>query len=176
LNRPRSNRSSRGLPSTETRPQLIEQNQVDVDLVIVSGLHLILIEAKAFENFDDPQLQSKLERLDLLRDEYLCITNENPVVQIHFLLISPTEPKEIKVMRYKWTRKESEIPWIKLHLPSGEPILEVNRCDSKGKKSAKGDHWRIVGYRAGHRTGPKPQTPTSADLSLSHLDPLAVID
>jgi hypothetical protein len=76
------------------------------------------------------------------------------VLQLHFVLISPTKPKNIKVIWPEW--KESGIPWIPLHLPSGEPILEVNRCDSKGKKSTKGDHWRIVEYRAGHRANPKP--------------------
>jgi hypothetical protein len=155
LIKPRPNRPFCDHPSTETSPQLIEQNQEDVDLVIASGLDLILIEAKAFDKFDDPPLQSKLERLDLLWEEYLCITKQKPVVQFHFLLISPTEPKNLTVTWPKWTRKNTEIPWIELNLPSGEPILEVNRCDSRGKKSAEGDHWRIVEYRPGHRARPK---------------------
>jgi len=151
------NRARRNSVSSEPPPsgQMIEQNQEDVDLIIVSDNDLILIEAKAYGYFDNPQLESKLERLNLVRNEYLCITKQNPVVQMHFLLISPTEPRKIKVTWPEWIRKKSEIPWIPLHLPSGEPILKVNRCDADANELAEGDHWRIVKYRARQPTNPQ---------------------
>jgi hypothetical protein len=46
----------------------------------------------------------------------------------------------------EWTWKKSEIPWNVLHLPSGEPILNVNRSDADANEMAEGDHWRIVKY------------------------------
>jgi hypothetical protein len=98
--------------------QMIEQNLEDVDLIIVSDHDLILIEAKAYAYFDNAPLKSKLERLDLVRNEYPRLTMQNPVVQMHFLLISPTEPRKIMVTWPEWTWKKSEIPWIVLHLPA----------------------------------------------------------
>jgi hypothetical protein len=134
------------LPGSKTR--LVEGNQEDIDLVIASDRDLILVEVKAYGGWDVDQLQSKLDRFDLLRGWYeeqivaeLAVANP---VQIHFLLMSPKEPSGIKVDWRTWKRPDSPIPWIPLCLPTGEPILEVNRCNEEGEKSAKGDWWRIV--------------------------------
>jgi hypothetical protein len=68
-------------------------------------------------------------------------------VRMHFLLTSPSELKDPDVKCPEWINKENRIPWINLYLPKGEPILEVNRCDANGKKTAKGDYWRIVEHK-----------------------------
>lgn len=150
LNHPRPNRPP-GLSSTESSGRLVEGNQEDIDLVIASGLHLIFIEAKAYGTWDDEQLQSKLERLLLLRAEYEKIAAQEDVakrVQMHFLLISPPEskPDKINVDWCRWTGSESSVPWIELKLSRSEPILEVSRCecDYPPKRSAKGNCWYIV--------------------------------
>jgi hypothetical protein len=78
--------------------RLIKGNLEDIDLVIASGRDLILIEAKAFGSWDNKQLRSKLERLDLLHDDYEQIADraERDRVRMHFLLMSPKESKNIK--------------------------------------------------------------------------------
>ncbi len=76
LNSARPNRSS-ALAVPVGR--LIEGNQEDIDFVIASGRNLILVEAKAYGGWDDDQLQSKLDRLDLLRDEYEQIAARRPI-------------------------------------------------------------------------------------------------
>jgi hypothetical protein len=133
-------------PNPGTKCKLVEGNQEDVDLVIASGRDLILVEVKAYENWDVDQLQSKLDRFDLLRHEYERIsargTVENPV-QMHFLLMSPKKPTGIKVDWRKWKRTDSPIPpWIPLNLPSG--VLRVSRCNQCGVKKANDQFWRIV--------------------------------
>jgi hypothetical protein len=145
LNKARLNRSSGPSPCTS---RLIEGNQEDIDLIIASGRDLILIEAKAFGSWDNKQLRSKLERLDLLHDEYEQIADraDRDRVRMHFLLMSPKESKNINVEWPEWIRKENQIPWIKLRLPESEAILEVNRCDADAEETAEGDHWRIVKY------------------------------
>lgn len=128
--------------------RLIEGNQEDIDLIIASGCHLILIEVKAFGAWDNKQLQSKLNRLDLLNVEYEQIADREDVdrVRMHFLLMSPREPRKINVDWPEWIRQKKQIPWVHLHLPEGEPILQVNRCDADAEEMAEGDHWRIVEY------------------------------
>ena len=127
---------------------MIEGNQEDIDLIIASGLDLILIEAKAFGAWDNKQLRSKLDRLDLLHGEYeqIADTADRDRVRMHFLLMSPKEIKKIDVKWPEWIRKENQVPWIELYLPESEAILEVNRCDADAEETAEGDHWRIVKY------------------------------
>jgi hypothetical protein len=145
LNKARLNRSSGPSPSMS---RLIEGNQEDIDLIIASGLDLILIEAKAFGSWDNKQLRSKLDRLKLLHIEYQQIADraDRDRVRMHFLLTSPRESKNINVEWPEWIRKENQVPWIELHLPDSEAILEVNRCDADAEETAEGDHWRIVKY------------------------------
>jgi hypothetical protein len=136
------------------QPRLIEGNQEDIDLVIASNRDLIFIEAKAYGNWDDDQLQSKLDRLELLRYEYERIAAQEDVatrVQMHFLLISPpdSQPKKIAVNWRSWKEQESPIPWIDLKLSPTQPILEVSRCECGDfpKKSKLGNCWKIVEHR-----------------------------
>lgn len=132
---------------------LVEGNQEDIDLVIASGLDLILIEAKAYGSWDNEQIKSKLARLELLHAYYSELAKHANVanhVQMHFLLMSPTPPKRITSAWPEWAKKGSEIPWIKLTLPQGVSILEVNRCNEAGERAAKSDHWRIAELKAAH--------------------------
>jgi hypothetical protein len=65
LNKARRNRVS-SEPSSSG--QMIEQNQEDVDLIIVSDHHLILIEAKAYGCFGSSRNVSRLLINNALRD------------------------------------------------------------------------------------------------------------
>ena len=51
--------------------QLVEGNQEDIDLIVATDQHLILIEAKAYGTFTDKQIGSKVARLNLLYDFYI---------------------------------------------------------------------------------------------------------
>jgi hypothetical protein len=83
-------------------------------------------------------------------DEMAKRTNVANRVQMHFLLMSPTPPKKIASAWPEWAQKGTEIPWIKLTLPPGVAILEVNRCNEAGERAAKSDYWRIVEKKAAH--------------------------
>ena len=113
---------------------------------------LIFVEAKAYGRWDNDQLQSKLDRLELLRDEHEQITaqDSSTQVQMHFMLISPPKSKaeKVKINWRSWKEPMSPIPWIELKLSRTESILEVNLCDEYSKRSANGNYWRIVEHGA----------------------------
>jgi hypothetical protein len=82
---------------------LVEGNQEDVDLVIATGGHLIMIEAKAYDAWSNSQMASKIERLNLLDQYYTTLPRTSePPVQFHFLLISPTAPKRLSANWPPW--------------------------------------------------------------------------
>lgn len=137
---------------------LVKGNQEDIDLVIASDLDLILIEAKAYGSWSNEQIKSKLARLELLHAYYDNMAKDEDIanhVQMHFLLMSPRQPKKIASDWPKWAQKENEIPWIELalpELPEGVSILEVTRCDVNGNPDAKSDYrWKIVALKALHQ-------------------------
>ena len=134
-----------GIYSNERR--LVEGNQEDIDLVIATQHHLILIEAKAYRSFGNAQIASKLERLNLLHDFYQELAAKaDRVVCFHPLLLSPKRPK-LDVPWPTWACKDSKVPsevaWIDLPLGDATPaILEVTRCDELGNRTAAGSSWR----------------------------------
>jgi hypothetical protein len=139
-----------------TRPRrLVEGNQEDIDLVIASGLDLILIEAKAVGAWDNQQLASKLLRLSLVYSEYHSSVTKaaeapNPV-RFHFLLMSPYYPRKLKVEWPEWARTQPKVPaWIHLPLPS--ETLEVSRRDDKGKRTRQSKkYWCVIESKSNSR-------------------------
>jgi hypothetical protein len=123
--------------------RLIESNQEDIDLVIATERDLVLIEAKAYGNFGNAQIKSKLDRLNLLHDFYQKLKSESDhAVCFHVLLISSQKPRRLNACWPGWACKDSEVPWIKL--PLNESILQVMRCDEDGHSSVLGDFWRVI--------------------------------
>ena len=125
--------------------QLVEGNQEDIDLVIATCQNdLILIEAKAYGPFTERQVKSKLARLSLLHEFYKKLDPQglNPI-RFHFALQGPINPEGLKVSWPSWLCKPGMVPWIELKLAAPETILEVTRCDQKGKGSAKGESWKV---------------------------------
>lgn len=121
---------------------MIERNQEDVDLVIAFGPELILIEAKGVSAFSDTQLASKLERLEAVREFYDEIKTASSLVNFHFLLMSPREPKTSAVEWPTWASKGGKLPpWLLLRL--GENLLEVGQCDSARNRVGNEDYWKI---------------------------------
>jgi hypothetical protein len=139
-------------PEKKGGPQLVEGNQEDMDLVIATGCDLILIEAKAYGAWNNAQLASKLERLELLHKFYKSLVETDSSrrhINFHFLLISPPHQTELAVTWPAWACRGEGPPWIELKIDRPESGFEVVRCDAvKGKKSALGDSWRI------NRVGP----------------------
>ncbi|HTR17094.1 MAG TPA: hypothetical protein VMI52_08690, partial [Acetobacteraceae bacterium] len=139
--------------SQGNKRQLVEGNQEDVDLVIATERDLILIEAKAYSTFGNPQIASKIDRLNLLHDFYeeLAASGSDRVVRFHLLLLSPKKPQNLERLWPNWApkNKESEIPWIKLQTNATPSILNVTRCDENGLSMAAGTHWHVINYQSG---------------------------
>jgi len=104
-------------PVGRKQRQLVEGNQEDIDLVIATQNHLVLIEAKAFGTFGNAQIASKLDRLNLLHDFYQELASgSDRVVCFHLLLLSPKKPQRLEACWPSWACKDSKVPWIKLQL------------------------------------------------------------
>jgi hypothetical protein len=80
---------------------LVKGNQEDIDLVIASGIDLILIEAKGVGAWGNEQLRSKLARLELVRNEYMSSITKTPsalpLVNFHFCSCPPTRQRSSKL-------------------------------------------------------------------------------
>ncbi len=139
---------TQGRPNLEANGRrLVEGNQEDVDLLIATGSHLIMIEAKAFGAWSAKQVVSKLQRLDLLLAYYDQIRQDSAAVHFHLVLMSPREPQILpqklkKDMPVRLGELWPKLPWIPLEL--GKSVLEVTRCQADGKSSAHGDHWCVI--------------------------------
>jgi hypothetical protein len=125
--------------------QLVEGNQEDVDLVIATGCRLVMVEAKANGPFDPEQLESKLQRVELLRKFHDKLAPAQNPVSFHLLLISPGSTRPNFDIWPKWARKkDGNIPWIPLNL--GER-LTVERCDNEHHRAADLDFWHVISVR-----------------------------
>lgn len=131
------------LPSPDGS-QLVKGNQEDVDMVIASGIDLILIEAKAYSAWDNRQMKSKIQRLGLLREFYDRIAGPIPKpIHFHLLLASPRPPQHLDCTVWpSWTCSGAKPHWIEFPVPNSP--LEVTRCYGTGNQSAFGDHWKIL--------------------------------
>lgn len=126
--------------------KLVRGNQEDLDLLVAFkevGLYrLVLIEAKAYEDWDDNQASSKAKRLEGIFGSGGC---KYPGLKVHYCLMSPCPPKD-KDLNYAdwpgWMKRDGTYVWLKL--PVSYPRLEVNRWDAdRGKESASGEHFHI---------------------------------
>jgi len=137
-----------GRPNLESNSRrMIEGNQEDIDLLIASGQHLIMVEAKAYGAWSTKQVLSKLQRLGLLLAYYDQIRQGDAPINFHVVLMSPRRPQLLpqklkKDMPTRLSQLWPELPWIPLKLETS--VLEVTRCQPGGKSSADGDHWCVV--------------------------------
>lgn len=136
--------------SGEAEHRLVCGNQEDIDLLLVQGNDLILVEAKWFGSWDDEQLKRKLGRIATLRKciASLCAQTQMPQVRIRFVFLSPIKPPDRT--QNIWTEHGGGEPlcWIKLEPPSERCYaLRVVRWSPnpqpKGKSAADGTHWRL---------------------------------
>ncbi len=138
------------LPALRDKDNLcISATQEDVDFLISfvdeKGItHLIMIEAKGDTNFTSEQISHKSERLtEIFGDNGNKWKNVVP----HFIFCSPNRPTFKKKILPKFIRGENqnELLWFRLYMPANQ--RKVTRCDSDGKPSQNGSHWRIDDIR-----------------------------
>jgi len=143
-------------PAKENR-KLVEGNQEDVDLLIVNGQDMIMIEAKAYSDFTLEQIESKLVRLNLLNEFYGTL-DPAPEQKIRFFLAlqGPKNPAELlaKVGWPGWITNKKDRAWIELQLNQPMTILEVTRCDQAGRSNEHGPMWKT--FVSSHNAKPSP--------------------
>ena len=121
----------------------ITGNQEDTDFLVAwerEGMtHLLLLEAKVETRWTNRQLKSKADRLRrIFGDEGA----RHPQVTPHFGLTSPRRPQRIDTSRWPaWMSRGGEPIWFGLE--AGVRRRQATRCDSSGRKSATGGHFRV---------------------------------
>lgn len=108
--------------------------QEDADLVIADDRHLILIEAKAYEAYDNAQFERKRLRFDQLCDEM-----DGSGIKLQFLLMSPREPRKLR-----YPAGMAPYKWLRLRLDVKVVVCRVERCDASGKRAKDRGYWHIV--------------------------------
>ena len=140
----------------ETFPKTDKTSRVtqrDVDLIIAFKAegyhHIIFIEAKGYNSWDNAQMHLKADRLKNIfgqHGEKYC--NVEP----HFCLASLKPPQGLKIQDWpKWMKKDDTQKqdcawpyyWMKLDLPSPRSIV-TSSCDSKKDCQETKDHFHIV--------------------------------
>ena len=119
-------------------------NQEDVDLLVAFEegdiTHLLLVELKAATGWTNNQTLSKSKRLEQI---FGTDGAKYPQMKPHFGLMSPRAPKQLKPHLWPaWMTRDGKEIWFELKLPPGK--RRVTRCDSTGKPSAGGTHFRVL--------------------------------
>lgn len=110
----------------------INKNQEDIDLLIAfksSGKYqIVLIEAKGVTGWTNKQMDSKVRRFRELFGEN---GKKQKNLVVHFLLMSPREPRRINEDWPSWMTRDRKPNWMRLTIPNN--FLKVTRCDINGK-------------------------------------------
>lgn len=121
--------------------EMVTGTQLDIDLLIAfeaeDGHHLVFVEAKGYDSWDNKQLLAKAHRLKKLFGQEG--DRHEPNVKPHFFLMSLRRPKKLKCE--EWPQWMRDYHWLKLNLKY--PRWRVTRCKSDGKSSSKGDRFCI---------------------------------
>jgi hypothetical protein len=126
--------------------KLIRGNQEDIDLIIASGSDVILLEAKGHNAWANPQLTSKIERLNMLCDSASGIVwpefSTHPIT-LHLVLMSIREPYKVVCDEWPaWAKAGNRPYWM--GLDAGSDHIRIERCDVDGRADASGRHWRFL--------------------------------
>lgn len=144
---PRINRSTATASPRVAPRRLVEDNRDDVDLVILSGLNLILIDSMPGGRWAGVQLSSKLRRLDLLHTEYSDTVRQAGIehpIRFNLLLVSNTRAADTASIWPAWARKGTRIPEIRLRHADDSTKLAVCQCDENGELTAQPGYWKVV--------------------------------
>lgn len=143
LHRAMEKKTGPARPFSRHRFPEVNRTQKDVDLLIAFDrktagavtTHLVLIEAKAYLGWDNPQLDEKAERLgNIFGDEGDMWSFARP----HFILMSAKRFQRIQAHNWpKWMRDGNDVNWLDYDLPNR---LKITRCTEKGDSSKTGSH------------------------------------
>ncbi len=125
---------------------LVKGNQQDIDLIIVSGTTLVLVEAKGVGSWPGGGLKEKVDRL---RSMTPCLISHNGRAgdfSVHFVLCSPHIGGELSSEDWpEWAKSNGKPVRMQLHVaPPRKRILKVERCDGASRRDAEGKHWRVL--------------------------------
>ena len=133
-------------PFESPAPERINENQQDVDLLLAFDeacegrqvTHLVMIEAKAYLSWDNPQLNCKAKRLrKIFGDDG---SSHDPIVP-RFVLMTAHEPEKIDTKIWPAWMRKGETPFLlRYDLPRR---LEITRCTNEGNPSEDGTHLRL---------------------------------
>ena len=125
--------------------RVVTGTQRDIDLLIAfktgDDHHLVLLEAKGYDDWDNRQLAKKSRQLKEIFGPH---GDKHPNVKPYFCLSSPEQSKNLNIEDWPaWMRRDGTDPyyWLKLDLPS--PRMHVTRCNSGGKSSKGGTYFCI---------------------------------
>ncbi|MES0042366.1 hypothetical protein [Mesorhizobium sp. M0091] len=136
-------KSEKPFPPYPNEPGQVKGTQEDFDLLIAYERTLIVVEAKAGQNWGNKQVKSKLARLTALVKYNARLPQP---VRILFALASPKKPTKLDetACPSALQMKGGGVFWIPLGFGSpGVKHLAVTRCDDGGKRDSDADHWRV---------------------------------
>ena len=124
---------------------IVKGSQEDSDLLVAfikDGIyHLVFLEAKGYSSWTNKQMKSKAERLRLIFGDN---GNKYPKVKPYFCMLSSSRPSRLNTDDWPvWMSNGGTPRWLELELPNDR--IKVTRCDSDGKSSNSGGHFRIKG-------------------------------
>jgi len=115
----------------------------DFDFIIADKERIILIEAKAFGDWDPKRLEEKLSRLAKLSgDGKVPNSGSDAPVQLHLILTSIDNTPDLSDIP-SWIFPGGKPLYIKLDIDPGQ-FMRVARSDKDGKISKKGTLWKVA--------------------------------
>lgn len=122
-------------------------SQEDMDLVVAFDNVLVLIEAKGETAWSNSQFNSKVARLEAVREAGLLPGS----VEVFFVVMSPRAPDGLVARPDSpWQAWMCDPNGRPRHIPlkMDEDFLKVTRCDEvSGQPDSKGKSWKIVPAR-----------------------------
>lgn len=125
---------------------LIERNQEDADLLIAFDTTLILVEVKAFGCFTNKQINSKLKRWRLLKEQSDLSGIET---DFHFMLMSRIKPIDLDSPPKDLLRDASEWPHATLRVDAPLEKLKVTGRNPGTSVPAGAETWFVVRVHPG---------------------------
>jgi hypothetical protein len=127
----------------ENNSGLLTHTIEDIDFIVADTNRVILIEAKAFGDWDRGQLKRKLDRLQKLTDSGIkCDWQCHYRIQIFFVLMSITPPPEDTTGWPLWTLRNGSPVWIEMKTSHKDSVLKTVKCNERGEESGEGTYWR----------------------------------
>ncbi|GAB2616906.1 hypothetical protein [Kribbella endophytica] len=123
---------------------LVTGSPEDVDLLIAwedDRRHLILVEAKGFTGWSNQQMTSKANRLKALFGAL-----DNHQVDLHFVLVGPTEAKKLAFQDWPaWMRPDDRVHFLQLPMPEKHRVVERGQQSNGSWTRTQTDwtHWRV---------------------------------